>query len=901
MKTQNESPISEYQRLASRPAMFRRASLVVIATLVGIFVIGYIWSTSTPEFRMKGLPPTLSKDVSMVVDGYSRVEVAPDGSNFTVRAKKATTFADNHQELQGVEVEFPGAEGVDRLLAEKAIFLPGKGAGFKLFLEKDVELVSSSGLSVKSSAMVYDNGTSLGSTEGPIEFTRGELSGSAAGATYDSTSKKIDLLGKVSVEGESSADPESELTKLGVKNLRIVGDRGQISTRNRSVRLSDNVTFESQALMSSPGAVPSKLSARSLEVVLVGDEPRKIIATGGVAATFLPTTARDRKIDVTGDELSGDLTDGSQSISLKGRIRLNVAEKDGSRVEISGSRLDYFFQGGRISGDGAIRLERTASGRVQSASGERIEYSLESGGFSLGGRARFDSAPDFFLADQIKGKLDSKNQLQTLSGEGNASVGRDDLRGFSETRSRRFDATFAAGQVIRLVTAAGPADSSFSSKTDYGNTARVNAPRGMRLEFNLLGQATQLLTQGRTTIKLLGSSESGQAARSLMADDLKVVFEPSDQTIKTAEAKGRAEILLPEEGGIVTKVNSDDFICYFLAGNNRAERCQSSSKGRASRMGSGEVQNLEAGRLAVFFDRNGGNLDFIQAEGRARFSQGDSNGTSEKIIYRLGSGVVSLAGAPVQFWDSRGRSRSKSVEWDTVRKNIALEGDVSTTYYNRAQTGGALPFREGGSAVYVTAARSVVRVAENSVIYQGRARAWQKDNFISADAIEIQIARKSLVARGSVRTLLFDVPRSDAGGSRVTVSGISEVFSYDDSTRLGVYETGVDLRQGQERVQGESVTVKLGTDGQIESFKIEKNVILTQPGRKATGDEAEYVLLDRKVTLKGSPARITEAGRGAAEGGSIVYFLDGRRVVGEGKSANDPKGRVRSVYQVDKQ
>jgi len=901
MTTETGSHISELQRIASRPARIRKISLMLLAGFVVVFVIGYLWSISNPEFKMKGLPPTLSKEVSAVVEGYSRVEVASDGSNFTVTAKRATTFIDNHQEFEGVRIEFPGTDGPDIVAAERAVFLPGNGNGFKLFLERSVDLTSSTGFKITTSAMVYDNGTSLGETEGPLDFNRGELKGSAVGARYDSRTGNIDLLGKVSVKGVKGPDSNGEMTRLGVSRLDMTANRGVVSTRNRTLVLTDNVRFGADVLPDSQGAVPSSLSAKAIEIKLDGNEPSEITSTGGVRAQFLPTKKRTQQIDVQGESLNANLRVGDERLSISGLVKITIADPNGPATEFSGPRLSYEFDGGRISGDGGVKLERRDGGVVQTATANRIEYSLQSREFSIRERARFVSESDYFEADTLKGKFGNSNELISLAGEGASRVGRDDSKGKSETRAKRFQASFKTGGKMREVSAIGPVISRFISKSSSDSATEVLAPRGVKLLFDDAGNISNLATQGRTTIKLSGREEGGDRSGTLSADTVLVRFDSINQRLRIAEARGNAEIIAPEDNGAITKVNSEAFLCDFNSVSNRAEKCQSTSKAKANRKSGRDLQNLEADRMAVVFLAPGSAVDYLQADGKARFTQDDANGSAEKITYRPQRGMATLQGAPVQFWDSRGRSRARTVEWDISKRIAILNGDVSTTFYNQEQTSGALPFREKNSPVYVTANKSVVKISDDSVVFEGRARAWQKDNFISAETLEINRSKRTLIASGGVRTLLFDMPRGTSANSLSAVSGSAGSFKYSDATRIAVYETAVDLRQGQDRVQGASVTVRIGNDRGVQSFNVKGDVVLTQIGRRATGDDALYDLVERKVSLKGSPARVVETGRGAAEGGTLTYFLDDKRVVGEGRSEGDLKGRVRSVYQIDKQ
>jgi len=564
MNTETGGHISELERIASRPARVRRFALLLLGALLIVFVAGYLWSVSNPEFKMKGLPPTLSKEVAVVVDGYSRVEVAADGSNFTVTAKRATTFIDNHQEFESVRIEFPGAGGPDIVLADRAVLLPGNGNGFRLFLQEGVDLTSSTGLRVKTSSMVYDNRTSLGETDGPVEFERGELSGTATGASYDSRSGAIDLLGKVSIKGVNSGDPSGEMSKLGVSRLDVTASRGVVSARDKTISLKEGVRFVADVLPDSRGPVPSSLSAKSIEIKLDGNEPSHIKSSGDVKAEFLPTKTRSQKISIEGDDLNAKLTEGDEVVSILGRVKIAVADNNGSTTEFSAPRLSYQFKGGRISGDGGVKIERRIDGNVEIATANRIEYLMDAKEFVINERARFVSTPDYFEADKVRGKFGAKNQLTSLIGEGSARVGREDSRGNSETIAKRFEAGFNANGQLRSVTASGPVTSKFVSETSGGSSTQLFAPTSVRLAFNESGNPSNLVTQGRTTLKLNDENGGGKSG-TLVADVVSVKFDQKNQGVRAAEAKGNAEIIVPEDPGSSTKVNAEGFFCDFTS------------------------------------------------------------------------------------------------------------------------------------------------------------------------------------------------------------------------------------------------------------------------------------------------------------------------------------------------
>ncbi len=51
---------------------------------------------------MKSLPATLSKDVVAEVNGYERTETEGDVKKYYIKADKAVTYADNHQDFENI-------------------------------------------------------------------------------------------------------------------------------------------------------------------------------------------------------------------------------------------------------------------------------------------------------------------------------------------------------------------------------------------------------------------------------------------------------------------------------------------------------------------------------------------------------------------------------------------------------------------------------------------------------------------------------------------------------------------------------------------------------------------------------------------------------------------------------
>ena len=78
----------------------------------------------------------------------------------------------------------------------------------------------------------------------------------------------------------------------------------------------------------------------------------------------------------------------------------------------------------------------------------------------------------------------------------------------------------------------------------------------------------------------------------------------------------------------------------------------------------------------------------------------------------------------------------------------------------------------------------------------------------------------------------------------------------------------------------------------------EQNVVITQPGRRATGSWAQYTAADEIAILRGDPATINDAENGSSQSGQVTFHMRDNRVVTEAKTKQNTTGRSRSVYKV---
>jgi lipopolysaccharide export system protein LptA len=259
-----------------------------------------------------------------------------------------------------------------------------------------------------------------------------------------------------------------------------------------------------------------------------------------------------------------------------------------------------------------------------------------------------------------------------------------------------------------------------------------------------------------------------------------------------------------------------------------------------------------------------------------------------------------MRGGEPTVWDAR--ARTKAIELDSnLRDHVSYSrGKTATTYYSQEQTNGATPFRKVKSPVYVVSDRGEFHHDSGIAIYTGNARAWQDDNFVRGDKLTIYRDEKKMDASGRVQSAVYNARRKDSGAI-VPVFATADSMFYSDPNRLLHYEGNVDIRQGTDRITSGVADVYLNRDtNEMEKTVAQRNVVLTQPNRKGTGDWVEYTTVNEVAVLKGNPARVEEADKGNTEGARLTVFMREDRVVADDPRGPQSPGRVRSTHKVKK-
>jgi lipopolysaccharide export system protein LptA len=424
----------------------------------------------------------------------------------------------------------------------------------------------------------------------------------------------------------------------------------------------------------------------------------------------------------------------------------------------------------------------------------------------------------------------------------------------------------------------------------------------------------QMRTEGRSVMNLSApkskANDPRAANKRLTADAVKVIWRITGRDLDKAEAVGNAELFIDP---VIKNAQADKktltaprIDCDFFETGNLARTFTASGGAKAviepvQAVADRGIRVLTSQKMTASFVKETQALERMDALGDAKFNENDRNGVATNISYTESDKTIRLRGGEPTIWDSRARTKAGEMDSDLINNVSYSRGKTSTTYYSQEQTNGAVPFSKVKSPVYIVGDRGEFHRDSGVAIYTGNARAWQDDNFVRADRLTIYTNEKKMNGDGHVQSAIYNARRR-GDSTTIPVFASADSMSYSDPNRTLHYEGGVDIRQGTDRLTGGIADVYLLRDtSEVEKTIAQRNVVMTQPNRKGTGDWIQYTTADEVAILKGNPARVEDVEKGSTEGGRLTVNMRDGRVIADDVRGAQSAGRVRSTHKVKKQ
>ena len=189
--------------------------------------------------------------------------------------------------------------------------------------------------------------------------------------------------------------------------------------------------------------------------------------------------------------------------------------------------------------------------------------------------------------------------------------------------------------------------------------------------------------------------------------------------------------------------------------------------------------------------------------------------------------------------------------------------------------------------------------------YTGNVRLWQGANVVRAPKIDFDQDSRTMVAFGDKhqRVLSLFVQES-ADGKQTPTEVVADKLTYTDAERKARYTGNVLAKSQANAITAQQIDIYLkeagdqpastskpakavlpGAEGpsKIDHMVAVGNVVVTEPNRRAVGDELVYTADDVKYHLTGKSPSISDATRGTVWGDSLTFYDRDDRVTVESK------------------
>jgi len=535
--------------------------------------------------------------------------------------------------------------------------------------------------------------------------------------------------------------------------------------------------------------------------------------------------------------------------------------------------------------------------------------------FTFSGGATFEQERDILSAENLYAFLNQEKRLERAELRGNSY-----LRTMQPGRSAEVssvDMDFFLDKDQRLQRAVAN-NNVVARSLDADADMQLSGASMLEVMFQASADGSvlkQMQAGQRSTITLSApkskANDPRAANKRLTADSVRLAWRTTGRDLEKAEASGNAELFIePVVSSARAErktLNAPRFDCEFFDAGNLARECRSTGGSKATmdpvqpspKRG---TRTITSQNMTAVFVKDAQDLERVDAQGDGKFNELDRNGVAATVSYVAAEEMVRLRGGDPTVWDSRGRT--KAVELDSDLKNHIsyARGRTTTTYYSQEQTNGATPFSKTKSPVYIASERGEFRHESGQAVYSGNARAWQDDNYVRGDKLVLYVNDKRMEASGHVQTTIYNSKRRVENQTTVVpVFASADSMFYSDPDRTIHYEGNVDIKQSTDRLTSDVADVYLQKESnEMQKTVAQRNVVLTQPARKGTGDWVEYTSADEVAILKGNPARVEDVEQGNTEGSRLTVSLKDNKVTADDARGPLSPGRVRSSHKVRK-
>ncbi len=501
------------------------------------------------------------------------------------------------------------------------------------------------------------------------------------------------------------------------------------------------------------------------------------------------------------------------------------------------------------------------------------------------------------------------------SGTSEATLSAERVGGESDPSSGELKSVFAEGGVA-------------AEALSKGRESSVSRLVAEHIEIRFRG-VRPLPQSGRASGNARLTLESVEQ-RALTASEIDFDFRPGRWDLKEVRTAGAGELsVVPPGPGADERVVSAGQLVIGLERGARVRTLSGLSgthvvfKPPPSAPPGTPVRESFSQRLDAVFNPETRALSDMSQTGDFRFTDGERRATAERARYTSSTQVFEFEGRP-RIEDDESRVSADRIVYD-LRNDVA-EGLGHVQSVHLAESGtphshpplsapalpestapeaGDLPAQAGPT--HVLADRVVAQKRSQFAHYEGHVRAWHGSTLVESAWLDVFRMGRRMSAGGSVSTSSLqpgtagqgaDKPRVPQRPSQPVVIRADRLEVVDNGARAS-YRGNVQFQTENTVLNADRAEVffsraKAPELAGIERSRAEGHVRMVQPGRRATGERANYDAAAGKIVLSGGPPVLEDAERGSTTGQRLTFFIRDDRLLIDG----DVKSPVVSTHRV---
>lgn len=305
----------------------------------------------------------------IVIENCDAVQFKGEKQNIRVECDKQTVNAENEITLHGATIHVDNRGGRSYVVTGKQAFIGQQNSSFDV--RGSVVLKTDDGLEAKSEQATYADAEKIVRVPGAVTFTRGRMSGSGVGFTFDEQRDVMTILDKADVKFAAEGDQGAMAFTSGTFDY---------ARRDRYMHFDKTMHMEREGQIIDAGNAMVRLFADRDEPDYVELRNEGSVTGTGSASALKSMRARDINLDYAEDGRT------LQNATLAGNGVITVASKGaGANQKLAGDFMDI-----GLDPDGSVRSLSTRDRVVVTlpATKETPERTIKSNALTAAGTSQ---------------------------------------------------------------------------------------------------------------------------------------------------------------------------------------------------------------------------------------------------------------------------------------------------------------------------------------------------------------------------------------------------------------------------------------------------------------------------------------------------------------------------------